>query len=89
MSSVDFPIVEVEGAYCVSLLKESALLSKDLSKSLPNGYRDFEIEFRGIEWDHANPIIYKYIREDEIKDNLHLLKQSGELHKIAPFFLVY
>jgi hypothetical protein len=85
MSSVDFPIVEVEGAYCVSLLKESALLSKDLSKSLPNGYRDFEIEFRDIEWDHAKPIIYKYIREDEIKDNPHLLKQSGELHKIAPF----
>lgn len=86
MSSVDFPIVEAEGGYCVSLLKESASLSKDLLKPLPNGYRDFEIEFRDIEWDDTNPIIYKYIKGDEIKDDPYFLKESGELHKMAPFF---
>ncbi|MBN1227074.1 MAG: hypothetical protein JXA79_08775 [Deltaproteobacteria bacterium] len=86
MSSVDFPIVEAEGAYCVSLLKETASLSKHLSKPLPNGYRDFELEFRGIEWDHANPIIYEYVREEEVKDNPYFLKESGGLHKIPPFF---
>ena len=86
MSSVDFPIVEAEGAYCIKLINEAAALSKSLSKPLLQGYRDVENEFKGIVWPSPHPIIYQYIREDEVQERPHFLKESGELHKIAPFF---
>jgi hypothetical protein len=86
VSSVDFPIVEAQGAYCISLLKEAATLSKSLSNPLPQGYIDIENEFKGIVWDYPHPVIYQHISEDEIKEKPHFLKESGELHKIAPFF---
>jgi len=86
VSSVDFPIVEAPGAYCISLLKEAAALSKSLSDPLPQGYSDVENEYKGIVWDYSRPVIYKHISEDEIKEKPHFLKESGELHKIAPFF---
>lgn len=86
VSSVDFPIVEAQGAYCISLLKEAAALSKNLSNPLPQGYLDIENEFKGIVWDYSRPVIYQHISEDEIKEKPHFLKESGELHKIAPFF---
>ncbi len=86
VSSVDFPIVEAPGAYCISLLREAAALSKSLSNPLPQGYSDVENELKNIVWDYPYPIIYQYISEDEIKEKPHLLKGSGELHKVAPFF---
>ena len=86
MSSVDFPIVEAEGAYCIKLLKEAAALSKSLLSPLPQGYSDVESEFKGIVWDYPHPIIYQYIHEDAVQEKPHFLKESGELHKIAPFF---
>ena len=74
MSSVDFPIVEAPGAYCISLLKEAAALSKSLSDPLPQGYSDVENEYKGIVWDYSRPVIYKHISEDEIKEKPHFLK---------------
>lgn len=85
LSSVDFPIVNTPGAYCVHLLKEASSLHQRLSKPLPRGYHDAEKEFRDITWDDPDPIIYQYIREDEVKDRPHFLKDSVNLHKIMPF----
>ena len=85
LSSVDFPIVDTPGAYCIHLLKEASSLSQKLSKPLPRGYHDAEKEFKDITWDEPAPIIYQYIKEDEVKDRPHLLKESGKLHKITPF----
>ena len=85
LSSVEFPIVDTPGAYCIHILKEAASLSQRLSKPLPRGYHDAEREFKDIAWDEPVPIIYQYIKEDEVKDKPHLLKESGKLHKITPF----
>lgn len=85
LSSADFPIVDTPGAYCIHILKEASSLHQGLSKPLPRGYHDAEKEFKDITWDEPAPIIYQYIKEDEIKDRPHLLKDSVNLHKIMPF----
>ncbi|MBW1716463.1 MAG: hypothetical protein JRJ77_11690 [Deltaproteobacteria bacterium] len=85
LSSVDFPIVETPGACCIHLLKEASSLHQRLSKPLPRGYHDAEKEFKDITWDDPSPIIYQYIKEDEVKDRPHFLKDSVNLHKIMPF----
>jgi hypothetical protein len=85
LSSADFPIVDTPGAYCIHILKEASSLHQGPSKTLPRGYHDAEREFKDITWDEPAPIIYQYIKEDEVKDRPHLLKESVNLHKIMPF----
>ena len=85
LASAEFPIVPAPGAYCMHILKEVASLTQRLSKPLPQGYRDAERECKDITWDYSAPLIYQYIREDEVKDSPQLLKDSINLHKIMPF----
>jgi len=84
-SSADFPAIEAPGPYCLHLLKEAEVLSKSLSKALPQGYREVERGFSDVTWDEPAPLIYQFIREDEVKDLPHLLKDSARLHEIMPF----
>jgi len=85
LASAEFPIVTAPGAYCIHLLKEAASLTQSLSKPLPQGYHDAETECKDIVWDYPAPLIYQYIKEDEVTDSAHLLKDSINLHKIMPF----
>ncbi|MEE8300692.1 MAG: hypothetical protein V3R28_05255 [Desulfatiglandales bacterium] len=85
LSSQDFPIVLTPGAYCIHLLKEASSISRRLSRPLPHGYHDAENEFKDLSWDDPAPIIYQYMKEDEIKDQAGLLNESVNLHEIPPF----
>ena len=85
LSSVEFPIATAPGAYCVHLLREASSLSRRISKPLPQGYHEAENEFKDNTWDGPSPIIYQFIKEDEVKDRVHLLKESSKLHEIMPF----
>jgi hypothetical protein len=85
MSSADLPIVPAPGAYCVQVLKEVAVLSRRLSRPLPTGYHEAEERFKDITRDDPGPIIYQYIKEEEVRDQAYLLKESANLHKISPF----
>jgi hypothetical protein len=85
LSSADFPVIEAPGSYCLHLLKESAALSQGLSKALPQGYHEVVDELRDVTWDGPYPLIYQYIKEDEIKGRPHLLKGSVNLHTMMPF----
>jgi hypothetical protein len=85
LASAEFPIVTAPGAYCIHLLKEAASLTQNLSKPLPQGYHDAERECKDFVWDYPAPLIYQYIKEDEVIDSAHLLKDSINLHKIMPF----
>lgn len=85
LSSAEFPVIEAPGAYCHHLLKEAAALSQSLSKALPQGYHEVESEFNDVTWDEPIPLIYRFIREDEIKDLPHLVKDSVNLHVVMPF----
>jgi hypothetical protein len=85
LSSQDFPVVSAPGAYCMHLLKEASLVTGEASKPLPAGYHDAVDEFRNMPWDGPYPIIYQFINEEEVRDQVYLLKESVKLHEIMPF----
>jgi hypothetical protein len=85
LSSEDFPVVSAPGAYCMQLLKEASSVTSEASKPLPPGYHDAVNEFRNMPWDGFYPIIYQFINEEEVKDQVYLLKESVKLHEIMPF----
>jgi hypothetical protein len=85
LASPDFPVVTAPGAYCIHLLREASSLSNKTSKPLPQGYHEAENEFKDSAWDDPSPIIYQFIKEDEVKDRVHLLNESRKLHEIMPF----
>jgi len=87
LSSDEFPVVEAPGGYCLHLMKEASEISNRLSISLPQGYKDAENEVQDIKWDGAIPLVYQFIKEEEVRDQVRLLKESGKLHSIAPFSL--
>ena len=85
LSSEDFPVVSAPGVYCMHLLKEASSVASEASKPLPPGYHDAVDEFRNIPWDGPYPIIYQFINEEEVRDQVYLLKESVKLHEIMPF----
>jgi hypothetical protein len=85
LASSDFPVVTAPGAYCIHLLREASSLSSKTSKPLPQGYHEAENEFKDSPWDDPSPIIYQFIKDDEVKDRGHLLNESRKLHEIMPF----
>lgn len=85
LSSEEFPVVEAPGGYCVHLLHEAAELSRRRATTLPPAYRDVERGLRDCVWDGPVPLIYRHIPEETLKDTPRLLKESGALHRIAPF----
>jgi len=85
VSSEDFPVIQAPGAYCLQLLKEAGAFTQSLSKALPQGYGEAVRQFSDVIWDKPLPLIYQFIKEDEVKDLPHLLKDSAHLHEIMPF----
>ena len=85
LSTEEFPVVEAPAGYCAHLLHEAAGLSQKLDKPLPLGYTDVDKALGDVTWDGTAPLIYQHIHEDLIRDDARLLKESGDLHKIAPF----
>ena len=85
ISNDDFPVVEAPAGYCAHLLREAAGLSHKRDKPIPLGYKDAEQGLREVAWDGPVPLIYQHIKEESVRDNVRLLKESGGLHKIAPF----
>jgi hypothetical protein len=85
LASEDFPVVSAPGAYCIHLLKEASSVTSEAAKPLPAGYHNAVDEFRNIPWDGPYSIIYQFINEEEVKDQVYLLKESAKLHEIMPF----
>ncbi len=85
LCSAEFPVVEAPGGYCVYLLKEASELSQNLGNPLPQGFKDADRGLQDVKWDGPVPLIYLYIKEEEVKDRVRLLKESGNLHRIPPF----
>jgi hypothetical protein len=60
-------------------------MSQTLANPLPPGYKDAERELQDVGWDGPVALIYEFIKEEEVKDQVRLLSESGNLHKILPF----
>jgi hypothetical protein len=87
LASAEFPVVEAPGGYCALLLREAAEHSRKNGKPLPQRYGDVEGGLSDVQWDGPVPLIYQHIQEEAVKDKPRLLKESGGLHRIAPFSL--
>jgi len=85
LASAEFPVVEAPAGYCAHLLREAAEHSRKDGKSLPQRYEAVEKGLSDVRWDGPVPLIYQHIREEAVKDDPRLLKESGGLHRIAPF----
>jgi len=85
LASTEFPLVEAPGGYCALLLREAAGHSRKDGESLPKRYEAVEKGLRDVRWDGPVPLIYQHIHEEAVKDKTRLLKESGALHRIAPF----
>jgi hypothetical protein len=85
LSAEDFPVVEAPAGYCARLVCEAAGLSLKLDKPIPLGYKDAEQGLRDVTWDGPVPLIYQHIQKESLEDETRLLKESGGLHKLAPF----
>jgi len=85
LASAEFPVVEAPGGYCAHLLREAAGHSRNDDKPLPQRYEAVEKGLSDVRWDGPVPLIYQHIREEAVKDDPRLLKESGALHRIAPF----
>ncbi|MBW2039745.1 MAG: hypothetical protein JRI46_09130 [Deltaproteobacteria bacterium] len=83
--SVEFPVVEAPGGYCVHLVKEASDLSQRLANPLPPGIQDAEKGLQDVKWNGPIPLIYQYIAEEEIKDRVRLLREAANLHRVLPF----
>jgi hypothetical protein len=81
----ELPVVEAPAGYCALLLREAAEQSLSVGKSVPKGYEAVEKGLRDVQWNGAVPLIYQHIQEEAVTDNPRLLKESGALHRIAPF----
>jgi hypothetical protein len=87
LASAEFPVVAAPGGYCALLLREAAELSRKVGKPLPQRYGDVERGLSDVQWDGPVPLIYQHIQEEAVKDKPRRLKESGGLHRIAPFSL--
>jgi hypothetical protein len=87
LASAEFPVVEAPGGYCAQLLREAAEHSRKDGKPLIKGYESVEMGLHDVRWNGPVPLIYQHIQEEAVKDKPRLLKESGGLHRIAPFSL--
>jgi hypothetical protein len=85
LSAEEFPVVDAPAGYCVHLVHEAAGLLQRLGQPIPLGYKDAEKALQDVTWDGPAPLIYRHIQEESLRDDARLLKESGGLHKIAPF----
>lgn len=85
LASDEFPVVEAPGGYCAHVLREAAEYSQRHGKPLPLRYGDVEKGLSDVRWDGEVSLIYQYIKEEAVKGQIKLLRESGALHKIAPF----
>jgi hypothetical protein len=85
LASDEFPVVEAPGGYCAHVLRKAAELSKARGRPLAQRYTDAEKGLSDVAWDGQVPLIYQYLNEEAVKGEARLLRESGSLHKIAPF----
>jgi hypothetical protein len=85
IATAEFPVVEAPAGYCARLLREAAAHARNEGKPLAQRYEAVEKGLNDVQWDGPVPLIYQHIQEEAVKDKPRLLKESGGLHRIAPF----
>jgi hypothetical protein len=85
LSTPQFPLIEAPGPYCIQIINQAAQIMDTRGTSLPPGYREAAAAWADVTWKGVVPLIYQYIPEAEVREHPHLLRESGNLHHVAPF----
>jgi hypothetical protein len=80
-----FPIVEIEPSYAACLFTQAYQLSLEKKGASPQGYLQAKSEIERIKKDYTKPLVYSYLRADDIAGDDRLLRRGGELLKADIF----
>ena len=77
-----FPLVQMEPSYAGFLFRQAYQVTVNGNGKMPPDYPRCKGEIEKIGKDHEKPLIYSYIRADEVMEDDHFLKKSGDLLKV-------
>ncbi len=80
-----FPMVEMEPSYVGFLFEQSYRLTLEKKGTPPQGYLHLKKEIESIKKEYAKPLIYSYLKTDEIAGNDRILMRVGDLLKADLF----
>jgi hypothetical protein len=80
-----FPIVEMEPSYVAFLFNQAYQLDLEKKGTPPQDYLRVKGEMEGMKKEYARPLIYSYLRVDEIAGDDQIIKRGGDLLKADAF----
>ncbi len=80
-----FPIVEMEPSYVAFLFNQAYQLDLEKKGTPPQDYLRVKGELEGMKKEYARPLIYSYLRVDEIAGDDQIIKRGGDLLKADAF----
>lgn len=80
------PVVETEPSYVGSLFAQAYQLTLEKKGNLPQDYLRLKSEIERIRKEYERPLIYSYLRADEIAGDDRLLGRGGDLLKADLFY---
>jgi hypothetical protein len=79
------PVVEIEASYVGFLFTKAYQLTLTKGGIPPSDYLHLKSEVEKIKKDYEKPLIYSYLKEDEIEGDDRILRRGGDLLKIDLF----
>jgi hypothetical protein len=76
-----FPIVEIEPSYVACLFAQAYQLNLEKKGTSPQTYLQAKSEIERIKKDHAKPLIYSYLRAEDVAGDDRLLRKGADLLK--------
>lgn len=72
-------LVEIEPSYVSHLFFKAYGLNLEKGKEIPRRFITFKGVIEKVKRDYDKPLIYSYLKEEDIEGDDHLLRQGGEL----------
>jgi hypothetical protein len=80
-----FPIVEIEPSYVACLFAQAYQLNLEKKGTSPQAYLQAKSEIERIKKDYAKPLIYSYLRAEDVAGDDRLLRKGADLLKADVF----
>ncbi|MCJ7640725.1 MAG: hypothetical protein MUO29_02405 [Desulfobacterales bacterium] len=79
------PMVEMEPSYVAFLFVEAYRQTLQQGGTSPQAYFGFKTEIENLKKDYARPLIYSFLRSDEVTEGDRFRSRAGELLKVDLF----
>jgi len=79
------PMVEMEPSYVAFLFVEAYRQTLQQGGTSPQAYFGFKTEIENLKKDYARPLIYSFLRSDEVTEEDRFRSRAGELLKVDLF----